>query len=257
MRVTDSPYWGAWWAQALRAILYVKQVPYYKVVHPPFSDTDPDAQAELHAWTAQSSVPTMVYGDGSGLGDVVRNDWLNQLMLAEQIQPEPPLLPSDPGLRMQVIGFCHELMSPQGFLWNARLAMSEQYANKVMSARQRDFFGADKFLGGKYSFNSKAGTPLENARQCLTVLTEQLGNNMASTGGPYFVGDRFTAVDLYWAYASNFLQILSHDKCPVMRFNRAMYPEINAALANAQNEILLVHRDEMFDQHLECPIVVD
>ena len=257
LRVTDSPYWGAWWAQALRGVLYVKGIPYQKVVHPPFSDTDPDAQSELRAWTGQTSVPTMVYNDGSALGDIVRNDWLNQLMLAEQIAPEPSLIPGTPELRMKMIGLAHELMSPQGFLWNCRLAGREVSFEGEMSDRQRDVFGGDQLLGGKYSFNGKPGTPLQNAKECLGLLGAQLDENTARFGGPYLVGDTLSALDVYWAYASNSVRILPPDQLPVMRFNRAMYPAMNEALAPACSDRLLEHRDAMFATHLECPVVVD
>ena len=74
LRVTDSPHWANWWAQSLRAILYLKKIPYQKVLHPPFSDKNPEAQRELFEWTAQNSAPTMVYNDGSRRGDVVSRE---------------------------------------------------------------------------------------------------------------------------------------------------------------------------------------
>ena len=256
VRVTDSPYWGAWWAQALRAILFVKQIPYQKIVHPPYNDQDPTAQDELVAWTAQSSVPVMAYNDGSPRGDVIRSDWLGQLMLAEQMAPEPRLLPLDPADRIQTVGLAHELMSPQGLMWNARLAMSELFRVTTMTEKQRNFFGKGEFLGGKYAHNGKPSSPLENVRQTLQLMQHHLDINQRK-GSRFFVGNELTVVDLYWVYASNFVQLLSPASLPIMRFNRAMYPAINHALQGAVGPSLMEHRDYVLHEHLELPVVVD
>ena len=256
VRVTDSPYWGAWWAQALRGVLHVKRIRYHKVVHPPYQDDDPDAQAELLAWTAQTSVPTMVYDDGSGCGDVVRNEWLGQLMLAEEIAPEPSLVPTDVHDRVLMFGLAHEVMSPQGLMWNGRLAMSELHRDTEMTEKQRNFVGKGEFLGGKYAHNAKRRPPLKNIRECLRLLAVQLAKNEAA-GSRFFVGAGLTALDIYWVHASNFVRILPPEDLPVMRFNRGMYPAINEALGPDAWPRLLAHRDYVLHTYLECPVSVD
>lgn len=262
LRITDSPHWGAWWAQALRGILHIKGLAYAKVVHPPFRDDEPQAQAELRHWTGQTSVPTMVSGDGTPGGDIVRNDWLGQLMLAEELEPSPSLLPTDVQSRVEMIGLCHELMSPQGFMWNGRIAMSDMFRDAQMSDKQRRFFGRGKFLGGKYSFNGKPGTALDNMVECLTVLESRLiasarDSACGRTGdGPLFFGTTLTALDIYWVYASNFISILPEADLPVMRFNRAMYTGINEALDASRWPQLLTHRDHVLRTYLPCPVCV-
>ena len=256
LRITDSPRWAALWAQILRAILHVKKIPYHKVLHPPFRHEDPQAQAELRDWTAQTSVPTMVYGDGTPAGDTVRNDWLNQLMLAEQIEPSPSLVPSDGHDRVTMFGLAHEIMSPQGFMWNGRLVAASLVDQSKLSEKQRNFFGPEKFLGGKYSYNAKGKEPIDNMRDCLALLDEQLRKN-AATGSRFFVGDQLTALDLYWVYASIFARVLSPEEMPVMSVNRALYPPINALLEADVSERLLAHRDYVFTHFCECPMAVE
>jgi glutathione S-transferase len=258
LRVTDSPHWANWWAQSLRAVLHVKKIPYQKVLHPPFSDKDPDAQRELFEWSAQNSAPTMVYNDGSRRGDVVKNDWLNQLLLAEQIEAEPALIPRSANDRVVMVGLAHEIMSPQGLMWNGRLALGELNAldPAKMSAKQRDFFAPGEPLGGKYSHNAKGGSPLQNMKRCIELLDEQLRGNQGR-GRRFFVGEALSALDLYWALASNFVRILSREELPIMRFNRSMYPALNDALSESASPRLLDHRDMVFREFLELPLAVD
>ncbi len=258
LRVTDSPHWANWWAQSLRAILHVKKIPYQKVLHPPFSDKNPEAQRELFAWTAQTSAPVMAYNDGSRRGDVVKSDWLNQLLLAEQIGPEPALIPREGRARVAMFGLANEIMSPQGLMWNGRLALGELNAldPSRMSAKQRDFFAPGEPLGGKYSHNAKTDSPLENMKACLRLLDEQLRENQRR-GGSFFVGDALSALDIYWAFASNFVRILGREELPIMRFNRAMYPALNEALGESASPRLLEHRERVFREFLELPVSVD
>ena len=259
VRVTDSPYWGAWWAQALRGILYVKKIPYRKVVHPPFRDDDEEAQRELFEWTAQTSVPMMAYrgpGKNGRAVEVIRSDWLGQLMLAEQIAPQPSLLPSDLGERVQMIGLSSEIMSPQGLMWQGRLAMAELYRSAEMTEKQRSFFGHREFLGGKYSHIANGRPPLENVKDVLRLLDDVLLQNERS-GSAFFVGENLTALDIYWTYVSNLALILPKEELPVMRFNRDMYTRINEELAPHLTDRLLAHRKRTLQTYLECPVVVD
>lgn len=256
VRITDSPYWAALWAQCLQGVLDVKRISYRKVVHPPYSHDDPLAQQELYAWTAQTSVPTMVYGDGSGKPDIVRNDWLNQLMLAEEIQPEPSLIPRDAQARVLMVGLSHEIMSPQGLMWNARLCMRDMMDMDSLTPKQRDFFTPGNFLGGKYSHNAKGRAPLDNIRECMRLLDDQLARNQA-TGSQFFLGDALSALDIYWAYASNMASLLPHEAMPVMTVNRNMYGKMNEALAGDLTDRLLEHRERILREHLTFPVCVD
>jgi len=256
VRVTDSPYWGAWWAQALRAILYVKGIAYAKVVHPPYRDNEPHAQRALFEWTAQTSVPTMAYRAGEDAEDVIRNDWLGQLMLAERIAPRPSLVPLEASTRVRMIGLASEIMSPQGLMWQGRLAMSDLYRSAQMTEKQRAFFGRGAFLGGKYSYIANGQAPLENVKAGLRLLDAALAENERA-GCAFLVGDCLSALDIYWVYASNFASLLAPDDLPIMRFNREMYAGINRALSPLVSARLLAHRDRVLRTYLECPVVVD
>ncbi len=71
------------------------------------------------------------------------------------------------------------------------------------------------------------------------------------------MGDALSAVDLYWALASNFVWILPPEELPIMRFNRGMYPALNEALAPHASERLRTHRDAVFAECGMLPIAVD
>ncbi len=258
VRVTDNPHWANWWALSLRAVLDLKGIPFQKVLHPPFSDQNPDAQQELFAWTAQTSAPVLVYSDPKR-GEIVKSDWLNQLLLAEQIEPEPALVPQRGEERVRMFGLAHEILSPQGMLWNGRLALAElgDAADPAkMSAKQRDFFTPGEPLGGKYSHNAKASAPLRNIPDTLALLDAELAANQ-TRGGVFFVGERLSALDLYWAFASNFVEILDREELPIMRFNRAMYPALNGALRDAASPRLMEHRERVLREHVGLPVSVD
>jgi hypothetical protein len=72
------------WADAVKGILYVKKIPFIRVRH------DRADYAPLIRWTAHSSAPVMVYND-----ERPRSVWSDQLFLADRLQANPALVPSD------------------------------------------------------------------------------------------------------------------------------------------------------------------
>ena len=82
-RVTFVPGVQAMYAEALKNICYVKNIPLTRVSHPLMGvdkETGEDRQAKLYDLTSQTSLPTMFHDK-----ERPRNVWTEQLALAERI----------------------------------------------------------------------------------------------------------------------------------------------------------------------------
>ncbi len=60
-------------------------------------------------------------------GDLERrtapSTWIEQLFLAERLQPNPPLIPASIEEQVLMFGYCNELCGENGFGWSKRLTM--------------------------------------------------------------------------------------------------------------------------------------
>src|SRR4029434_851808 len=68
------------WREACKGLFYVKKVPYVAVA----SAGEDGSHRELRDWTAQSSAPVAIWND-----ERPRSTWIEQLYLAERLQPAP------------------------------------------------------------------------------------------------------------------------------------------------------------------------
>ena len=84
MRGFPSP-----WSQAARCLYEFKELAFAKVQRLP-----DEPQADLVEWTGQSSLPAAVLEE-----ERARTGWAEILLLAERLQPWPPLIPPDPSDR--------------------------------------------------------------------------------------------------------------------------------------------------------------
>ena len=119
-RITFVPGVQALYAEALKNICFVKQIPITRVLHPLMGidkETGEDRQANLYNLTKQTSLPTMLHEE-----ERPRNVWIEQLALAEEIGAEttPKLIPRDFKQRMEVIGLCALTLAEDGLVWNMR-----------------------------------------------------------------------------------------------------------------------------------------
>lgn len=112
LRVVLPPGIPGPWAEAVKGILHVKKIPFTRVRH------DGGNYAPLIRWTAQSSAPVMVYND-----ERPRSVWSDQLFLAERLQPNPSLVPSNIEERVVMFGLSNELCGESGFGWSRRLML--------------------------------------------------------------------------------------------------------------------------------------
>ena len=243
------------WREACKSIFYVKGIPYTPVVTG--NAGAPDAamgmhgtQSELQAWTGQSSQPVAVWND-----DRPRASWIDQLNLAERLQPEPSLVPSDISERVLMFGLINEIAGEYGLGWLKRvLTVHGRLRQAEAGADARKFF---EFMGGKYGYTEiiAAAAPARIA-SILSVLDAQLAAQVRA-GRQFLVGDSLSAVDIHWAVHCAFLNPLPPELCPMATAFRhpEIYGNADPQIAAALSPALLTHRDFIYQHYLELPVV--
>jgi glutathione S-transferase len=228
---------GNWavWSECAKIICYVKKIPYIPVAQYGFQENE-----ELVAWTGVRNQPQAVYND-----EPVRTAWVDILMLAERLAPEPALLPSDSEMRALVVGFSNELCGEWGFGWCRRLQiLSRDSAPATTRSIMRSHYGE--------SADAVAKAPAR-AAGIIAMLGRRL-RIQRDHGLGYFVGDSLTAIDIYWACFSNLVKPLAPELCPMdeslPKYMEDVGPEIQAVF----DPILLQHRDRIYKEYLKLPI---
>jgi hypothetical protein len=62
-------------------------------------------------------------------------------------------------------------------------------------------------------------------------------------------------LDVYWATFTALIQPLPPELCPMATAFRAFYTEKNPVVLAALSPLLLAHRDFIYQQYLELPVV--
>jgi glutathione S-transferase len=223
------------WGEAAKGIFTAKKIPFARVAQVPGATND-----EIFAWTGHRNAPTAMYGD-----EPARTTWREILWLAERIEPEPSLLPSDPEDRVRCLGLAEELMGVDGFGWNRRLMLLQpgigDGAPPPALARMASQYG--------YSRAAADAAP-ERVARTLTVLSRQLD------GKRYLIGDRVSAVDIYWAAMAALVSPLPAEFCAMPELLRGLYGNPGPIVAAALDPALLEHRDRVYREHMEFPLVL-
>ena len=226
------------WGEAAKYILDYKKIDYAPVYQEGGGEN-----AALKEWTGQTSAPVLV---DDGLPPV--SHWLDLLMTAERIAPEPALLPADTAQRTNALGLAALIAGVDGFGWNRRLQMFAPLMamDEPPPPIQR--------MMGKYGWSDEAhagaGAKLADILGELDrVLAEQ-----SALGSAFFVGDTVTAVDLYWASFSGMLKPLPPEQNPMPDFLRSTYEAVDASLAAAFTPALEAHRDRIYEQYITLPL---
>ena len=103
-----------------------------------------------------------------------------------------------------------------------------------------------------YSRDAAAKAPARVAA-ILSALSTVLGEQYAA-GRPFFVGDRLSALDIYWAAFAALLEPLRSDVCPTPDYIRPLYVLDDPELRSAAAPLLLEHRDRIYRAYLELPV---
>jgi len=243
------------WHESCKGIYYAKGLDYTPVrsANEDASDLQigmAGTQSELVEWTAQSSAPVVVWND-----ERPRSLWNDQLHLAERLQPEPSLIPTDADDRIRMFGLANELMGEGGLLYSKRHFMvGPQVQSLPEDSPERAFFS---FLGQKYGYSEQAlAGATERIVGVLQTLSGQLSRQRAR-GRRHLVGDRLSALDIYWAAGCGFLDPMPEDRCPMYTKYRKpfLYGCPNEAIAKALTSELREHRDFIYEEYLQLPMV--
>ena len=232
------------WREACKGIFYVKKIPYTPVA----SASADGSQRELIEWTAQASAPVAIWND-----ERPRSTWIEQLFLAERLQPEPALIPANIDERATMFGMINEIAGENGLAFQRRHQLIHgTVSNPNTDERTRKFWTR---FGGKYLY-SEAAAAAAPARvaSILKFLDARLAQQKAR-GSKYFIGDKLSALDIYWATFSGIIRPLPPEQCPMASNFREFYTSRDAEVVAALSPALVEHRDFIYREYLELPIV--
>ncbi len=226
------------WSVAIRAILDIKGIDYIPVAQDPGGENKP-----LKDWTGQTSAPVVVFND-----DRARVHWSEMLALAEQLQPQPRVIPLDEEERITMMGLCHEICSEDGLGWNVRLMLlsGERGPPKDQSGD-----------GMRRKYRSPVTT--EHARHRVWTILRALASRLerqAAAGKRYFMGAELTAADIYWTAFSNLFSPMTEDLCTMPEGYRGLGSVLQLYLEDPLPQILFDHRDYVARNHFKIPIAL-
>ena len=228
------------WSEAAKGILQVKGIPFTAARFTPEA-------AAVEAWTGHTSAPIALHED-----EAPRTGWAEILLLAERLAPTPSLLPKDAADRALCFGIAHEICGEDGLGWARRLAG----IHDGMSGRGGFPKPVAQYLGPKYGYRPETG---ERATERVCSLLGMLAARLRAqreAGNDYLVGAELTAVDIYLATFMALFAPLPPEQCPMPDAFRAAFETVDDTTRAALDGVLLEHRDRIYREHLELPIVL-
>jgi glutathione S-transferase len=241
------------WREACKGVYYVKGLKYVPARSGNEGSSDltvgmNGTQSELIEWTGQASAPVVAWND-----ERPRSSWIDQLNLAERLAPEPPLTPADVDERARMFGLANELLGENGLVWAKRLLMVDAPLKSLgADDPQRAFW---IFMGEKYGYSpAAADRASQRIADVVSAFAKQLSSQQAR-GQRYLVGDRLSAVDIYWAACCGILDPMPPERCPMADGFRGVYGNTDPRIEKALTRELRAHRDFIYDEHLEMPVV--
>ncbi|TNF87842.1 MAG: hypothetical protein EP301_06045 [Gammaproteobacteria bacterium] len=225
------------WQEAAKGVFHVKGLDCQYA-----AQAETDIENAVADWTGDSSAPVAAYRK-----EKLRSGWAEILMLAERLAPEPALIPEHPRQRALMFGLAHEILGEMGLGWCRRLLILRAGMDHSDETSIRPEAAGN--LAGKYGFNPGHVAQAEDrVVAVLGLLDEQLGS------GKYFLDDRLTAVDIYWAAFANLFTPLDADRLPMADFMRGIYATKNERFLAALTPALRAHQERIYERHLELPV---
>ena len=231
------------WGEAIKGMLHVKQIPYVRV-RQNAGTTDP----ELVEWTGFRNAPQLINED-----EIPMHAWADLIQFVERRAKFPALIPEDPQLRVHMFGLIHELAGDDGLAWNRRLLLFKPVMD-LLKEGPNPAFETVATLAEHYRYSEEAAArSSEKTAEILRLLTAQLQEQQAS-GSRYMVGDRLSALDIYWAAFCAIVHPLPDELCPMPDYLRQSYANVDETVRRAIDPALLAHRDFIYETHLELPV---
>jgi glutathione S-transferase len=228
------------WAHGAKALLDVKKIPYVGVTQRGMTPN-----ADLLEWTGQTSSPAVVVDD-----ERPRTHWSEIIHLAERLAPEPALIPSDSAERAAMFGYLHEVCGELGFGWCRRM----QFTHEILADPESPIRAIGEYTGGRYGYGQYAPEVLAGRVGALLELFGTQLRRQRERGSRFFIGDRLTALDLYWAAFAALIEPLPPEQCPMFDVMRPLYTLSDPALRPRVDPALLAHRDWIYSTYLPLPV---
>lgn len=242
LRVVLSPGVPGPWSEAAKGILYVKKIPYVRVRQ----DIGGENRS-LVEWTAQATAPVFAWND-----EPPRSTWIEQLFLAERLQPSPSLIPATIDDRTLMFGYCNELCGEHGFGWSKRLMLVHPTLLNPQASEQTRAFS--QYIGDKYGYNpAEADRAAARCADIIRFLVVRLEQQQAK-GSKFYIGNQLSALDIYSSTFAALIQPLPHEQCSMPAPFRKMYTNTDPIIQAAAKPILFEHRDFIYREYLELPI---
>jgi glutathione S-transferase len=230
------------WSQAVRAIVELKAIDAYGVYMRA-------GDAAIAGWTGIGNAPVAMFADENPY-----SGWAEILMLCERLAPARPLIPRNVEDRSLMLGFCHELMSQAGLVWNARLLLVET----SLSTQGGEGFPMPiaQHLGARYGYRPGCAHDAKEQMVAAVAALDRLLQRNRNADRDYYLGSGPTALDIYSMASIDLLLPLPGDQCP-------MHPRMRTALESRRGEMealvptsLKEHRDFMHRMHVPLPIEI-
>ena len=230
------------WSEAAKGVFHVRKVDYLPV----FQEAGAANEA-LRAWTGHRNAPTAMYND-----EAARVSPLDMINLAERLGSGPSLVPDNIDQRITMFGLLNEISGENGFAWNARILMFAAMVENVGEEAMAD----NPMLHNYHYDPAEAAAAPGKLATVLQCLSGQL-SAQAANGSRYLVGDRLSAVDIYWACFSQMLAPLPAEVNPMPESLRGIWALTAQAVETAGHDVdpaLLEHRDYIFPNYLAWPL---
>lgn len=225
------------WGEAAKGILQLKRIPFaaVRLVY------DNDA---FRQWAGQLSAPVAIYEN-----EVPRSGWAEILMLAERLAPEPALLPLESGPRAKALLLGDKFCGEKGMGWSRRLQLVHAGLQKAGGFGER----VATYLGKKYGYDP---TQADYHAARVRTLLREVGAALRESrrAGPYYLGARLSAADVYSAAFMAMFFPLPEAQCAMHPATRAAFEWVDEETLAAIDPLLLEHRDMMYARHLELPL---
>jgi len=242
LRVVLTPGVPGPWSESAKGILYVKKLPYTRVKQIIAAPNE-----ALRKWTAQETAPVFVYND-----ERPRSLWIDQLYLAERLAPTPALIPDDIDDRMRMFGMANELCGENGFGWARRLMILDDTLNTPNLPDQGKQFA--NFMGNKYGYGKEVSAAAPARVGAIVAAFAKQLDAQRKRGSKFLIGDRLSALDIYWACFAALLKPLPDDLCKITPAFRKMYECEHPAVTKAATPALFEHRDFIYHEYLQLPV---
>lgn len=224
------------WTEAAKGIFHVKGLDCQYA-----GQAESDEDNAVAAWAGDSSVPVVAYRR-----EALRTGWVEILILAERLAPEPALIPQDPRDRALCFGLAHEIVGEMGLGWAQRLLILK---GSLDHSGEPGSTNSAAQLAGKYGLiPAHVAVAEDRVVEVLGLLDAELGDE------DYFFPGQLTALDIYWATMANLLTPLPEAQLPMGDRMRAVYATRNERILTALTPRLRAHQERIYQDHLELPV---